>query len=319
MVATVTDLAERTLRKVGLAPVAVADRPTAGSSVALATIAARALRLLGANPIDQSQMPGLSGTHDTADVGDAALVRLNVYAAGETAETADATLAESVATTVLQELVAINAATWAYNTIPEWALQHMATMACHYLRPAFGLPADPDGYAAARDAIVAAALSGTNAQTRAENEVTNAHQALNSLGLVTWTTSAIPAACASHYAVMAAAKMAPAYGKPGDDAAYAGAIALVRQFAMAGATGQAMAAEKVRAAHRSLEAKGLTRWTLADLPGFAEEPLVMVAAEMLAPEVGQPALPGMAAAGEREMRKLIALPSSGAPVRIMAY
>lgn len=319
MVATVAQLAARALRKVGLAPVAVADRPTEGSAVTVATIAARTLRLLGANPVEQSSMPALSGTHDTTDVAERALLRLNVYAAGETAETADQSYGESAATTVHEELIALNAATWAYNAIPEWAFEHYVTMAAHYLRPGFGLPADPEGYAAARDAVVRVALGGARGQALAAAEVTAAHQTLNSLGLVSWDTSAIPEACSSHYATMAAARLGPVFGRPGDEVAYANAIALVRRFAMSGEQGQDIAAEKVRAANRLLEAKGLTRWTLADLPAYAEEPLVMIAAEMLAPDVGQPPMPGLAASAEAMIRKMIALPSSRSTVAAVYF
>lgn len=319
MVATVAELAARALRKVGLAPVAVADRPSTGSVVTVAAIAARALRLLGANPIAQASMGGLTGDHTLSELALRALQRLNTYGANETPPTADTDYAGAIATSVQEELVAINVATWAFDEVPEWAAEYYVTMIAHYLAPGFGRPADPQGYAAARDAMVRVSLGGSRAQTLAEDEVNAAHQALNSLGLVPWATTAIPAAASSHYAVMAAAKLAPAFGKAGDDKAYGDAVALVRQFAMSGATGQAIAAEKVRAAHRLMEAKGLTRWTLADLPPYAEEPLVMVAAEMLAPDVGQPIPAGLAAAGEREIRKMIALPSARAAVQAVYY
>lgn len=51
----------------------------------------------------------------------------------------------------------------------------------------------------------------------------------------------------------------------------------------------AKALEKLRAAQYALDAEGLLRWTEADIPGYAEEPLVMMAAFLAAPEFDRPA------------------------------
>lgn len=47
---------------------------------------------------------------------------------------------------------------------------------------------------------------------------------------------------------------------------------------------QASAIEKLKAAHYSLDADDLLRWTLADIPKAAEEPYVAMAAFLLAPD-----------------------------------
>lgn len=315
MTATVAQLAARALRKTGLAPVALASHPTSGSAVTLALTAARALRLLGINPVAEADATANSGTTTVAAIATRALRRLGVVAADETPVAADTTLAEEKVTAVHEMLAASNLITWASSVIPLSVAEHYTIMAAHLIAPAFGMPQDAPAFDAAFAHVRTIALSGAAGQTLAEAEVTAAHQTLNALGYVTWTLSAIPESAATHYATMAASRMAPAIGKPADDAGYASAVALMRQFAMAGATGQAMAEEKVRAAHASLDARGLTRWTLADIPDYAEEPLVMMAAELLAPEVGQSPLPGLYLAGEREIRRVVAMPSSGTPVQ----
>ena len=461
------DVARRVLQRLGLIPVAPGSWPDVGSNITVAVIAARVLRLLGANPISEADATANTGTTTVAAVATRALRRLNAVAADETPVTADTTLAEEKVTAVHEMLAATNLITWASSAIPNSVAEHYAIMAAHLAAPAFGqptdaamfdaafasvrsialsgsagqalaeaevtaahefvrgmgfvtwatsaippsvasyyaemaaarlskaygrdipedayqnaanmirrvelsgttgqalalehvtavhdqlaamglitwassvipeyavshyvtmaaslmaptvgLPADPAGADAALGALRVMCLSGADGQTLAEAEVTAAHQTLNALGYVTWAISAIPESAATHYATMAASRLAPAMGRPADDKGYATAVSLVRQFAMAGATGQAMAEEKVRAAHASLDARGLTRWTLLDLPDYAEEPLVMMAAELLAPEVGQPPLNGMSLAGEREIRRLIALPSSGEPVRAVYF
>lgn len=460
-------VARRVLQRLGLTPVEPADWPASGSNVTVAVIAARVLRLLGANPISEADATANSGTTTVAAVATRALRRLNVVAADETPVTADTTLAEEKVTAVHEMLAATNLITWASSAIPNSVAEHYAIMAAHLIAPAFGqpqdaalfdaafasvrsialsgsagqalaeaevtaahefvrgmgfvtwatsaippsvasyyaemavarlskaygrdipedayqnaanmvrrvelsgttgqalalehvtavhdqlagmnlitwassvipefavshyvtmaaslmaptvgLPADPAGSDAALATLRTLCLSGSAGQTLAEAEVTAAHQSLNSLGFVTWAISAIPEGASTHYATMAAARLAPAMGRPANDAGYASAVALVRQFAMAGATGQAIAEEKVRAAHYSLDARGMTRWTLADIPDYAEEPLVMMAAELLAPEVGQPPLPGLYLAGEREIRRVVAMPSSGTPVAAVYF
>jgi hypothetical protein len=80
-----------------------------------------------------------------------------------------------------------------------------------------------------------------------------------------------------------------------------------------------MAEEKVSAVHASFAARGLTRWQLVDIPVYIEEPYVLCAAELLAPEVGQPPVQGLFAAGERQIRQVIALPTARAPVMAVYY
>lgn len=423
MTATVAQLAARALRKTGLAPVAVASHPSAGSAVTLAVVAARALRLLGLNPVAAASQPSTgstvtlaltaaralrllginpvaeadatanSGTTNVAAIATRALRKLGVVAADETPVSADTTIAEEKVTAVHEMLAASNLITWASSAVPVSVAEHYTIMAAHLIAPAFGMPQDiaafdaayanvrlialsgaagqalaeaevtaahqtanalgmvtwaisaipeaaathyavmaasrlaqamgrpvSDGdYTAALNLLRQFAFSGTAGQTLAEAEVTAAHQTLNGLGYVTWTTSAIPEAAATHYATMAASRLAPALGKPADDAGYSSAISLIRQFVMAGATGQAMAEEKVRGVHSDLDARGLTRWTLNDIPDYIEEPYVMIAAARLAPEVGQPSLPGMSLEGERMIRRLIALSSSGTPVQAVYF
>ena len=57
------------------------------------------------------------------------------------------------------------------------------------------------------------------------------------------------------------------------------------------------AVEKIRAAQYALEAEGLVRWTLADVPNYAQEPLVMMAAFLGADDFKQERDPSWMAQG----------------------
>jgi hypothetical protein len=84
---------------------------------------------------------------------------------------------------------------------------------------------------------------------------------------------------------------------------------------MGGPAGQALAEQKIRAVQYSLEARGRARWTLFDIPSWAEEPLVLMAATLLAPECGVKADPNWYAAAEMDLMRIVSLPSERQPVR----
>lgn len=317
--ATIAELGARALRKVGLTPVAISAHPSAGTTVSVGTIAARALRSLGINPRAEGTEAATSGTTTVTAVATAALRRLAVVAAEEDPAAADQTLALEKATGVHQALAAINIVAWSSTEIPLYAGQQYEVMTAALLAPAFGLVAPDGAYVGAEASLRQIALSGAHGQALAEAEVNAAHQALNAMGLVTWGTDAIPESVASHYALMAGVRLAPAVGKPADETGYSAGVALVRRVVMSGPIGQAIAEQKVASAHNSLAARGLTRWTSHDIPLYAEEPYVMMAAELLAPDVGQPPMPGLWKAGENEIRRVVAMPSARKSVRMVAY
>ena len=135
------------------------------------------------------------------------------------------------------------------------------------------------------------------------------HEALNTAGLVTWLVSAIPAGLAETYIQMTAALLAPVYGQPVDKAAWDAGMAVVRRLAiMAGA--QALAEQKIRAVQASLEARGKARWTIHNVPVWAEEPLVLMAAALMAPECEMKADPHWMMGAELDLARITALPSA---------
>lgn len=317
--ATVAQLGARALRKIGLTPVAVADQTSAGTVVPVATIAARTLRLLGVNQVAEADAPANSGTVSVATIATRALRRLAVVAAEETPVATDQTLGEEKVTAVHEALVARNLVSWASSAIPTWVAEHYTVMASALLAPNFGIGVEAGTLEGARDGILLIMLSGASGQALAEAEVNAAHQTLNAMGYVSWAVDAVPQAASTHYAVMAANRIGAAYGRPMDGVAYGEAIAMIRRITVSGPVGQAMAEEKIRAVHADLAARGLTRWTLAAIPDYAEEPVVMMAAELLAPECGQPALSGAFMAGEKMIRRFIATPTAGGSVLIGAF
>ncbi|WP_186076145.1 hypothetical protein [Burkholderia gladioli] len=76
-----------------------------------------------------------------------------------------------------------------------------------------------------------------------------------------------------------------------------------------------VAKQKLRAVHASIRKDDRVRWTIQTLPEAAEEPYVLMASFLTAPEFGKPADQNWWTWGEREITALVQAPSSGQPVR----
>lgn len=71
------------------------------------------------------------------------------------------------------------------------------------------------------------------------------------------------------------------------------------------------AAEKIRAVHASLKVKRLLRWTLANIPDYAEEPYVLMAAFMAADDFQVAAKTEWYLQGLAQFQEAANLPASG--------
>jgi hypothetical protein len=191
-------------------------------------------------------------------------------------------------------VVAITAST---DTVPTLALADIATAALRKLA-----------------VISAEETAPTLDQAEALARATSVHGILVALGLATWEPGAVPIPVTEYYIIMTAQLLAPQFGKAATEEAFTAAQAAVRQIALAGAYGQALATQKVSSVHYSLEARGRVRWTLYDIPVWAEEDYVMLAAVLLAPECGQKADPTWSDLAERDLMRIVSLPSEREPV-----
>lgn len=230
-------------------------------------------------------------------------------------------LAEAKVQEVHEALNAAGLVSWAVSAVPMAQAEAYVRMTALLLAPVMGYQQDAPSRqvdTAAWDAAVAevrkdAVVAG--AQARALAKVQAVQAELNDLGLVTWTVDAIPASLGDAMAAMAAMQMGPEFGKELDPKLYAFHQNRVRQVSMGGPAGQALAQQKVLAVHYSLEARGRVRWTLYDIPLYAEEDYVLMAAVLLAPEVGAKADPNWSQQAEMDLMRIVSLPSAYEPVR----
>ena len=201
---------------------------------------------------------------------------------------------------------------WIVDAVPSAFADDYAGVVAAALAPSVGVQPDAGARQAAEGRLKAAGVI-RGMQSRVLGRVQSAYQELNALGIIDWTLTAIPEWALDGLSSMAAALMSE---EGGDVAAarYAGEFTRLRRMAMGGAAGQALATQKVRAVHAVYEARGMVRWTLFDVPVYAEESYVLLAATLLAPEIGEKADPAWKQMAEMDLQRVVSLPSLMQPV-----
>jgi len=141
-------------------------------------------------------------------------------------------------------------------------------------------------------------------------KVSAMHDALVAQGNVSWSLAAVPQALSEEYTKLSALVMSSSFGKPGDPAMLGLLEGRVRKFSLV-ANAPALATEAVQSVHDDLTARGLARWSAQDVPDYAADPYVFLAANQLAPLFDKPANPRDDQVAARALAQYIALPTSG--------
>jgi hypothetical protein len=136
-------------------------------------------------------------------------------------------------------------------------------------------------------------------QQVALEKVSYVQDSLSSLGIASWSVAAIPSAISEEVTKMTAIQLATTFGRPGDVAAYKLQEARVRNSVMT--------------VHQQLDAMGLMRWSVFDIPDAVTDSYVTRAAALLAPAFGQKTDQQGDLAALRAVARFVALPASGAP------
>lgn len=231
------------------------------------------------------------------------------------------TIASGKVSEVHEQLNALGLVNWTIAAVPQAQAANYVALTAALLAPVFSYQQDAQGRqvdkaaADAAEANIRRAAVIRGAQARAADKVAAVQSELNALGLVTWDTNSIPAALVDPLAQMAVMQMGPEFGRAMDPKLYAFNEDRVRRVAMGGPAGQALAEQKVRAVHYSLDARGRVRWDLYSIPTFAEEDYVLMAAVLLGPECGVKADPNWSVMAEMDLMRIVSLPSDREPVR----
>jgi hypothetical protein len=180
MTVSVAMLAERALRRLGVAVVPVADRPALAITITKELIATRALLYLGVIAADE-----------TATTNDANWALANVYVAHES-------------------MVGQGFVSWAIDAIPDAVANEYARLTALNLASSFGKQADPAMLPLLEGRVRKASMVMRSIDD-ATQAVMSVHQDLTARGLARWTSQDIPDALGDPYAVLAADALAPLY------------------------------------------------------------------------------------------------------------
>lgn len=233
-------------------------------------------------------------------------------------------LAEAEIATVHATFNAQGLVAWPVTAVPVGHADEYVTAAAVLLARMMGRNQDPasrqvDAAAwSASEGRLRTAATLRGARARAVAKIRAVYEELNALGIATYSANAIPASVAESFIALGVAALGPSFGKAGDPAAEQAEMARIRRVAMGGRAGQELAEQKVLAVHADLDDRGKVRWSIHDVPESFEEPLVFMAATLLAPEVGVEANPNWWSMAEMTLARQVALPTAREPV-VAAY
>ena len=321
MTVAVSTIAERALRRLGVAVVPVADRPALNTRVAPADIATAALVELGVIATGQVP-PTQAAIVPSASIATNALVKLGVIASDETPSPTDAALAQAAVTAVHSSLVAQGNADWTSAAITDAVAEEYAGLAAAHMASSFGKAVDP-AMVQLLEGRVAAVARVSRAMALAQSKVTQVQASLISQANVSWDNLGVPTAVAEEYIRLTAMALASSFGQKVDPqmlGVFEGGAGLRRAAAvMAAPTNSAANAVYAKAVHDGLVARGLARWSVFDVPVAAELPYEMLAANRLAPLFDKQADPNDDVLASRALMQIIALGTTGESVRVAYF
>jgi len=147
-------------------------------------------------------------------------------------------------------------------------------------------------------------------QALAEVKVRSVHASLIANTGVSWNEAAIPAAVAEEYAKLTAAQAASSFGKAANPEVVALLEARVKRTTQV-IYAPEMATNAIMDVHRGLVATGWADWSSQDIPPAADDPYVVMACIALAPQFGVQFDARLGVLAQQQLRRLIALPTSG--------
>ena len=310
--ATVAQLAERVLRRLGVAVVPVEDRPALNTSVPPATIATNALVQLGVIATN-AVPPTQAAVVPTDTIATLALTKLGVIASDETPLASDLALAQAAVAAVHANLVAQGHVDWQAGAITNAVSEEYAALAAMHMASSFGKAADLQSVAVF-EARIATVARTSRAQSLALAKVSEVQASLVSQGIVGFDDTAIPTYLAEEYTRLTAMMLAQSFGQQTDPKMLSVFEERVKRAAQIARAPQD-AEEAVMSVHTSLVARGLARWSVFDIHEAAEMPYILLAANRLARLFEQPADPGAETLATRQLAQIVQLDSAGERVR----
>lgn len=273
--ATVPVLAARALRKLGVAIVAAVNLPANVGTASQASIVQQALRELGVNVVASEPLPPTANTITQAELAAQALRAVGI------SPIAQSDVIEPVLTTYGQAYLAQNALKLLGVNLVEQQANPGADGSLFTV-------ANIGNMALVQLGIIASDQTASSQDTALATQYAGAFQAeMVQLNYVRWTASTIPMLAANLYMIAVAALLGPAFEKPFQAAEYAGAVAQIKQLAIANSSAQQFAYDNIGLVHQTLLGKNMVSWDLNSIPDPVAQYYILLAAQNMATTFGQ--------------------------------
>jgi len=310
----VSVLAERVLRRLGVAVVPVASRPALSATVSVTAIAARALQGLGVTvtaanrpalttivtmqaiadaalqgvgvTVPAAHQPPAAGTPaSTTDIAGSALIELGVVASDETPSASDLTVALEKAVDVHGALVGQGIASWAGTAIPVALIEEYTKLTALLLASSFGKTGDPAQWPMLEARVRKYSQVHESQGAVILARVASVHDSLVSAGVASWASTAIPQAAFDEYVALTTAQIAPVFGVAIDPATLPPIEARVKRISLI-MQAQSLAEARVNAIHDELVGSAHVSWASSAIPQAVSDDYVALTRFEMAPVFG---------------------------------
>jgi hypothetical protein len=209
---------------------------------AVSTIAERSLRRLGVAIVPEAERPALTTIIPASTIATNALVELGVIAAEETPAPADQALALAKVNAAHDSLVAQSFARWTVSAIPQAVAEEYAKLAASAMASSFGKQSELQIYTALEQRVrkVAMLMQADDEATRA---VLAVHRDLVARDVARWTVFDLPDYAAQPYEMLAANLLAPSFGMQANPQETLAAMALLAKYVALSPSGERVRAE----------------------------------------------------------------------------
>jgi hypothetical protein len=211
-------------------------------TVSVATLGERALRRLGVAIVPEAERPSLIVTVPAATIATNALIELGVIASDETPSTTDQALALAKTNSVHDSLVAQSFVRWTVGAIPQAVAEEYIKLTAAAAATAFGKQADLQAYTALEQRVRKIAMM-MQAGDEATVAVLAVHRDLVARDMARWSSFDIPDAAEQSYVMLAAQLLAPSFGGQVNPQENLVAMALLAKYIALGPSGERVHAE----------------------------------------------------------------------------
>ena len=304
--ATVTDLAARALRRIGVAIVPASTRPGSTDIAPPSVIVAKALRDLGINPVATQPSSPSAATTTIAAIAAQTLRALGVNAVAESdmaADTTTITITEIAARALrgvgVNLIAESNAGSASASRTPDYLAQNaLKLLGINPVEQANVAPFSTLVFNITELGLMALQSLGVYAsdetasdtdQTLATQYASAFHYYLVGANAVRWTEAAVPTQVSALYVEAICAQLGPSFGKPVDLQTYAAAVVSIAKIANSNQYAQSFALDHIAMVHSELAGLNLVNWDEAAIPDALSETYSKLAAFRMAPAFGQAA------------------------------